>query len=63
MPWFARPRSTGRPSVVGPSVDLYGTDLYILVFFVPIQVDGRFIGVAGADIALHEFEAVLLRRA
>lgn len=61
MPWFARPRSSGKPSVVGPFVDLYGTDLYILAFSVPIHVDGRFIGVAAADIALHEFEAVLLR--
>lgn len=60
MPWFSRPRASGQPSVVGPFVDLYGTDLYILAFSVPIQVDGRFIGVAAADIALHEFEGVLL---
>ncbi|CDF86384.1 cache domain-containing protein [Pseudomonas sp. QL9] len=61
MPWFSRPRDTGMPSVEGPFVDLYGTDLYILAFSVPIVVNGRFIGVAAADIALQEFEPVLLR--
>lgn len=61
MPWFSRPRSTGLPAVEGPFVDLYGTDLYILAFSVPILVQGRFIGVAAADIALQEFEPVLLR--
>jgi len=61
MPWYSRPRSTGRPSVEGPFVDLYGTDLYILAFSIPIQVDGRFVGVAAADIAVQAFEPVLLR--
>ncbi|SDI06291.1 cache domain-containing protein [Pseudomonas panipatensis] len=61
MPWYAQPRSSGQPSVEGPFVDLYGTDLYILAFSIPILVRGRFVGVAAADIALQEFEPVLLR--
>lgn len=59
MPWFATPRDSGRSSVVGPYVDLYGQDMYILTFSTPIQIDGRFIGIAGADIALNRFERVI----
>lgn len=60
MPWFSRPRDTGQQWVEGPFVDLYGADQYIMAFSVPIHVEGRFVGVAAADIALHEFERVLL---
>ncbi|MFK8329183.1 cache domain-containing protein [Pseudomonas sp. BJa5] len=61
MPWFTRPKLTLQPSVEGPFVDLYGTELYILAFSVPILVGGHFVGVAAADIALHEFDPVLTR--
>lgn len=60
MPWFARPKNTGSNVVVGPYVDLYGADMYIMAFSLPIHVDGRFVGIAGADIALHRFERILL---
>lgn len=60
MPWFSRPKETGRNIVVGPYVDLYGADMYILTFSMPIYVNDRFVGIAGADIALHRFERVLL---
>lgn len=60
MPWFSTPRSSGQPWVDGPFVDLYGADLYILAFSVPILLDGRFIGVAVADVAMQDFERVLL---
>ncbi|MCP8464942.1 cache domain-containing protein [Pseudomonas sp. ZM23] len=59
MPWFATPRDSGRSSVVGPYVDLYGQDMYILTFSSPILVDGHFIGMAAADIALNRFERVV----
>ncbi|EOZ4917402.1 TPA: PDC sensor domain-containing protein [Pseudomonas aeruginosa] len=59
-PWFSRPRATGSNVVVGPYVDLYGADTYIMTFSLPILVDGQFIGIAGADIALHHFERILL---
>lgn len=60
MQWFARPKDTSSNVVVGPYVDLYGADMYIMTFSLPIHVDGRFVGIAGADIALHRFERVLL---
>ena len=56
----ARPKNTGSNVVVGPYVDLYGADMYIMTFSLPIHVDGRFVGIAGADIALHRFERILL---
>lgn len=61
MPWFTRPKLTGQPSIEGPFVDLYGTELYILAFSVPIFAGGHFVGVAAADIALHEFDQLLTR--
>ncbi|MEL7939077.1 cache domain-containing protein [Pseudomonas delhiensis] len=59
MPWFAIPRDSGRSSVVGPYVDLYGQDMYILTFSRPLLLEGRFLGVAAADIALNRFERVV----
>ena len=61
MPWFSRPRSTGASSVEGPYVDLYGTNMYVLTFTIPILVEGRFIGVAGLDLSLHNVERMLIR--
>ena len=61
MPWFSRPRSTGTRSVEGPYVDLYGTNMYVLTFTMPILVQGRFIGVAGLDVSLHNVERLLVR--
>lgn len=61
MPWFTRPKLTRQPSIEGPFVDLYGTELYILAFSVPILVGGHFVGVAAADIAMHEFDQLLTR--
>lgn len=60
MPWFSQPKATNQNVVIGPYVDLYGADMYILTFATPIQVKGRFIGIAGADIALNRFERQLL---
>lgn len=60
MPWFSRPKSSAENVAIGPYIDLYGTDMYIMTFSHPIHVDGRFIGIAGADIAFHLFEKILL---
>ncbi len=35
MPWYTRPQQTRQPSIDGPFVDLYGTELYIVAFFSP----------------------------
>ncbi|MCU1722715.1 MULTISPECIES: cache domain-containing protein [unclassified Pseudomonas] len=61
MPWYRRPRDTGKSVVEGPYVDLYGTNLYVLTFTMPIMVQGRFIGVAGLDLSLHNVERLLVR--
>lgn len=60
MPWFTGPRETGKAAVEGPYVDLYGADMYVLTFTLPIFFEGRFIGVAGADLPLHQIERVLI---
>jgi hypothetical protein len=60
--WFAVPRRTRRRHVVGPYVDVHGTDRYMLTFTMPMEVDGRFLGVAGADVPVTRFESVVLSR-
>lgn len=60
--WFAVPRLTRARHVVGPYVDVHGTDRYLLTFTMPIEVDGRFLGVAGADVPVTRFESVVLRQ-
>ena len=60
--WFAVPRRTGSRHVVGPYVDVHGTDRYLLTLTMPMEVDGRFLGVAGADVPITGFETAVLRR-
>jgi hypothetical protein len=60
--WFAVPRSTRRRHIVGPYVDVHGTDSYLLTLTVPVEVDGSFLGVAGADVPMSRFETVVLGR-
>ncbi|MFQ6572299.1 PDC sensor domain-containing protein [Pseudomonas sp. UM16] len=61
MPWYSRPRDSGKSVVEGPYVDLYGTNMYVLTFTMPILVQGQFIGVAGLDLSLHNVERLLVR--
>lgn len=48
--WFRRPLATHGRSVVGPYVDFAGTDEYVVTLTVPVEVEGRVLGVAGADL-------------
>ncbi|GAA1209319.1 hypothetical protein GCM10009608_51790 [Pseudonocardia alaniniphila] len=59
--WFVVPRRTGHRHVVGPYVDVHGTDRYLLTLTVPVVADGEFVGVAGADIPVARFETLVLR--
>lgn len=59
--WFVVPRRTGRRHVVGPYVDVHGTDRYLLTLTVPVVADGEFLGVAGADVPVARFETLVLR--
>jgi hypothetical protein len=57
QPWFAVPRDTGRRHVTGPYVDYVCAEQYALTFTVPIvDGDGRFAGIAGADVFVADFE-------
>lgn len=58
--WFAVPRRTGQRHVVGPYVDVYGTERYTLTLTSPILVGTDFLGVAGADVPLDRFEQRVL---
>lgn len=59
--WFDLPRRTGRRHVVGPYVDVHGTGRYLLTFTAPVESDGQFLGVAGADVPVAWLETRLLR--
>ncbi|MCU1717161.1 cache domain-containing protein [Pseudomonas sp. 5P_3.1_Bac2] len=61
MLWYSRPRDLGKSVVEGPYIDLYGTNMYVLTFTVPMYVQGRFIGVAGLDLSLHNVERLLIQ--
>ncbi|WP_410663170.1 cache domain-containing protein [Amycolatopsis sp. lyj-84] len=57
--WFTVPRDTGRRHINGPYVDYLCTDEYTLTFTVPVQRNGSFAGVVGADIHVREVERLL----
>ena len=61
MPWFYKPSQDGNKIVEGPYIDLYGQDMYLLTFAVPIHIKNKFVGIAGADIALSKFESKILK--
>lgn len=63
--WYSVTARTRQPQISGPSIDCSGTDQNNLTLTVPMQVDGDFLGVAGADVALAALETAvtpLLRR-
>jgi len=57
--WFQVPLTTGQRHVTGPYVDYVCTDEYVLTATVPVLVDGRMVGVAGADTQLETFEQLM----
>ncbi|MFI9808548.1 cache domain-containing protein [Streptomyces sp. NPDC052301] len=58
--WFALPRDTGRRAVAGPYVDYLCSDEYSLTLSEPVHLQGRFAGVAAADVYLRHFETAVL---
>lgn len=58
--WFRTPVETGRAHVTGPFVDYVCSDEYMLTTTIPVDVDGRIVGVVGADTLLDTFESLLL---
>ena len=48
--WYTGPRSTGKESVLGPlPYVVQGKNVFLATMSVPIVVNGKFAGVAGAD--------------
>ena len=48
--WYAGPKSTGQESVLGPlPYVVQGKSVFLATMSVPIMVNGKFAGVAGAD--------------
>jgi hypothetical protein len=58
--WYRVPERTGRPAVAGPYVDYICTHQYTFTVSVPVSVEGRFAGVAGADILAAQVEQLAL---
>jgi hypothetical protein len=66
MEWFQYQAAGPRRVTFGPYVDYSGSELYIVTATVPVEVEGRFVGVVGADLLFEELERRLvdvLRRA
>lgn len=60
MEWFRLAQQGRRRVAYGPYVDYSGSELYIVTATVPVHVDGRFVGVAGADLVVAEIERRLV---
>ena len=60
MEWFQQARSGQQRVAYGPYVDYSGSGLYTVTVTVPVQVEGRFVGVVGADLVVDELERRLV---
>jgi methyl-accepting chemotaxis protein-like sensor len=58
--WYREPARTGRAALAGPYVDYICTHAYTFTLALPLLRDGRFLGVAGADILAEEVERAVL---
>ena len=58
--WFRTPQRTHASHVTGPYIDYVCTDEFMLTVTVPVERDGRMLGVMGADILAETIERVLL---
>jgi DNA-binding FadR family transcriptional regulator len=54
--FYTVPELTGQLHAHGPYVDYGGTNEYIVTFSSPVMADGKFIGVAAADIPVTTLE-------
>ena len=58
--WYQTPMRNSAPHVSGPYVDYACTNEYALTVAVPVTVQGRFAGVAAADVLVSSLEGLLL---
>ena len=62
LEWWRVPAATGARHITGPYVDYLCTDDYTLTLTMPAFVDGRMIGLVGADLYVNDIERRLLPR-
>lgn len=60
MEWFVAARREHRRFVSGPLIDLPCAESHIMTFSHPVLVDRRFLGIAGADVAMSRLEALIV---
>jgi hypothetical protein len=60
LPWYRTAERTGELTLVGPYVDFVCTDEYVMTTTMPVHVQGRMVGVAGADTLVETLETMLL---
>lgn len=60
LEWFRIPQGTHRRHIAGPFVDYLCSNEITITSSLPILVDGRFIGVACADVLVTNLEKELL---
>lgn len=60
LPWYVVPRDTGHRHVTGPYIDYVCTDDYNMTYTAPVVLEGRFAGVAGADVGVQTAESILM---
>lgn len=58
--WYENALRFGGPQVTGPYVDYFCTGEYTITLSVPVRADGRFLGVAAADILVSSLEGQVL---
>ncbi len=54
--WFREPQRTGEAHIAGPYVDYICTHEYTFTLSAPLIDQGRFLGIAGADVLASEVE-------
>lgn len=60
MEWYRSAERGGARNAFGPYVDYSGSGQYVVTASVPVLVDGEFVGVAGADLAMDRVERRLV---
>jgi DNA-binding FadR family transcriptional regulator len=58
--WYRSAKRDGRPQATGPYVDYFCTGEYTITLSVPVLLDGRFLGVAAADVLAGSLEKLVM---
>lgn len=60
--WFKVTAGERRRYVTGPFVDYVCTDESVLTTSIPVELDGRTVGILGTDTLLEDFERLMMPR-